>query len=331
MADEQPQTDEVKSPGAILSDAFYGGEPKGEPEPEPGPDPEVQPTDDPEPDVAKGEVDDDDVPEGDEDEVRTLEDLAAHLETDPEWLEGLSVTQKVNGKEISVPISEALATHRKVSAADEYLSDAKAKSKAMIDEAGQQQQEWAATIGASAQIYQELEQEYQKDLESVNWADLRKKDPAEHTAKRAEMKERREKLDGLKRKMQESVQTAAQRANEIRRLQNEQRLPQEREFIFERLPEWKDEKKFDQERNELIDYLTADGFSEQDIADHVYNGRLVALAVKAMRYDKSKTKAETKRKKVTKVPKILKPGSTQDSPKPTAADDENDPVKILYG
>src|SRR5690606_10372869 len=106
----------------------------------------------------------------------------------------------------------------------------------------------------------------------------------------------------------------------------EERLPQERQIFLERVPDWNP-----QERDELVKYLFEEGFSEQDIQVVAYNGRLLAAFVKAWRYDKAKTRSEAAKKKVVKIPKVMKPGSkSKPTPKANGVE-KKDAVSILYG
>ena len=108
--------------------------PEPEPAPEPDPDPDPEPEPDPEP---TGEA-----------EVRTVEELAEHLETDQSWLEGLTISQTVRGEVVDVKIADALETHRKVESADSYLKEAKEKG-AKMSEQFDAQQEALSTAGLS--------------------------------------------------------------------------------------------------------------------------------------------------------------------------------------
>ncbi len=90
-----------------------------------------------------------------------------------------------------------------------------------------------------------------------------------------------------------------------------------------------DDKKSTKERNELVKYLTDDGYSEQDIKIASYNGKLLSMAVKAMRYDQTKTKSQAALKKVVKVPRIMKPGAKAPAPKPNGKGEDR--VSLLYG
>lgn len=269
--------------------------------------------------------------EAQEVELSSLEELAEHFELDPEWLQTLSITQKVNGEAIPVKLADALATHRKVTAGDQYLTEAKTKAKSILEEANQQKEQLSGTLSTFAKLLESVESELERDTKGIDWAKLRESDPAEYAAKKAELKERRERLDQTKAEAAKAWQQVAAKAAQEQQEALKQRLPQEREVFLERVPEWADEEKAAAEREKVAQYLSGEGFSEDDIRVASFNGKVLAMAVKAMRYDAAKAKSETIKKKVVKIPKVLKPGpKTTETPKPNDAGRKDDPASILY-
>ena len=314
---------EIKSPGRILADEMYA-------------EPEVvqQPVSDSE-DVKPEEpvIDPEKVEEptaeqeDDELEITSLSQLAEHLETEPDWLNGLKTTQKVNGQDVEFSISDAIETHMKVEAADDYLSSAKTQAKAIIEDASNQKESIAATGAVFSELVKELEAEIGKD--EIDLAKLRKDDPAEHAARKLEYKERQERLEAIKQKAIDSVKavadtTASQQIEEMKA-----DLPNQQKILLERIPEWSDVEKAQEEQPKVFQYLSDEGYGAEDIKVASYNGRLMSLAIKAMRYDESKQKSNAAKKKVTKIPKMLKPGTKKDES--NTSSDATDRVALLYG
>lgn len=271
--------------------------------------------------------------EPEEVEISTVAELAEHLELDPEWLKTLKVSEKVNGSAVEFSIADALATHRKVQAADAHLADAKARSKQLLEEATQQKESWATGIATVNELIQEVESDLARDAKVLTDS-LKESDPAMYAVRQNEIRERRERIAAVKQKAQQGIQQAVQKSQAEQQAAMNQRLPQERELLLSRVPEWSDEAKATTEQKEVAAYLTNEGFTPQDIQVLAHSGRALAMAVKAMRYDRqdaTKAKAEAIKKKVVKIPKVLKPG-----PKPAAAAKPNgadfaDSVAVLYG
>lgn len=264
--------------------------------------------------------------ETEEVELSTVAELAEHFELDPEWLKTLKVSEKVNGNEVQFSIAEALATHRKVQAADTYLADAKTKSKALIDEASQQRQAWAGSVAELGALLTEVESEITR--ESAELTDkLKRTDPAMYAVKQNEIRERKERLAGLRTKAQQGIAAAAQQTATEQQAELQKRLPQEKAVFLERITDWSDEK----DAPAVVKFLTDDGFSQQQINSLAYDGRLMSYIVKAMRSSTAQTKLEATKKKVVKIPKVLRPGAQPSvPPKPNGAV-KSDPVSILYG
>ena len=331
MADTELETHEpLQSPGATLADEMYG---KPEPEPEPvKEDPEV--AEKPEVEVADVEVEDPpslslEIEDESEVEVQTLEQLAEHLETDPDWLKNLKVTEKVNGKEVEVSLSDALATHRKVAAGDDYLADAKAKAKDLISSADQEKQVVASSAATLSAILQEVEAEIDGDMKAEDWAKLRRDDPAEYSAKKEEIRERRARLDDMKQRAMAAFSETTTKLTEKQKAAREASVPKEYEIFLQMVPEWKDESVAQKESTEITEYLTKKGHTPEEIEVAAYNGKLLAYVRNSMLYERSKGKIDLAKKKVTKIPKITKPGTQTKKQKPT--DGPEDRVSILYG
>lgn len=180
-------------------------------------------------------------------------------------------------------------------------------------------------------MFGELVQTLEAEINGTeeDWNKLRRDDPAEYAARRDEQRERQAKLEAIKQQAAGTAQQTAAATEEQYNKQLEESLPVEREILLERVPEWKDAEKASHEQQEVYNWLTADGYSPEDIKIASYNGKLMSLAVKAMRYDQSKQKSEAAKKKVTTIPKILKPGTKKDAS--NASEQPTDRVGVLYG
>lgn len=323
MAEEHVSQDqEHTTEGASLLDSMYPAETHA--------DIKEVPNDD-ETAVSEGEAETSEEEETEEVELSSFDELAEHFDLDRDWLKGLKVETKVNGEVGQVSLSEMVAKYQQYQMGDVYLKEAKEKADQIVSEARQEKESIAGTVVAFSKLMENVEAEIERDVKNIDWAKLRQDDPAEHAAKKEEIRERRERLKELKQEAQKTYQEAAQKAKQQHLAALEENLPKEREMFFERVPEWRDNDKASSEREEVVKYLSNEGFGEQDIKVAAYNGRLLAMAVKAMRYDAAKAKSQAAKKKVVKVPKVLKPGSkSKEAPKTNGAA-KKDPATILYG
>lgn len=332
----------IQSPGVSLADEMYG---TPEPAPEPTPDPTPEPvaeepaaedlaadepaSDEPSSDEPAAEEPASDELNENEIEVSSVEQLAEHFEFDPEWMTNLTMEQTVNGEKISVTLGDALATHRKVKSADAILSDAKEKRKAIQNEIGQDKELYTESIATVSALLQQVESELEADTKSIDWAALRRDDPAEYSARKDDVRDRQTRLDKLKSDAIEAVKGSVDKNDQARMQRKIDAMPEQNKIFLDRIPEWKDEKKQAEEREQFIKWIRNEGATDEQLQELSLDGKMMSFMVMAMRYDQSKTKSEAAKKKVVKVPKVMKPGAKSPAPKPNGKDD--DAVSILYG
>lgn len=256
-------------------------------------------------------------PEGETEEeavVSSLQELIEQNEWDPEWVNALKVPVKIDGKDAEATFKDLRDSYQMRAAAEHRLEEAKSKAKAANDEIAKKSEAAEQQIVAAAELVKSFEARLNDEAAAVNWKDLRDKDPAEYAAKKQEIAERRADIEEMKRKAvqtwQKSKETQAQETIENLK----QRIVAEQAALLE-VPvfsEWRDPDKAKAGKAKLAEYLPTQGFSRDEImgaSDH----RLLVLAEKARRYDEGQTKTDVARKKLAKVPKVMKPGASKPS------------------
>jgi len=229
----------------------------------------------------------------------------------------LSTTIEVDGEEIT--IEELRSGHlrqkdytRKTQELAEHRKAVEAKDQEMDRERA----EYAQLLPALAErIQQEAKQE-------PDWDTLYDADPVMAAkAERQWRKEQEERVAQL-----QAVQAEQQRMQQIEAQKHEQMqqsyLEQQRQILPDIIPEWRDSKVAATEATQIRDFLLGEGFSEQDVSG-MSNATLVKLARKAMLYDRGETRAnEVKAKPKKPRTKTLKSGSRASQPKRTSAAQE---------
>lgn len=254
--------------------------------------------------------------EGDEgDEVATVSDLISHLETDPEWFSGLGVDVTVNGQTTQVPFRDLVANYQMNQAADARLEQAKTKSAEAQQALAQKNAALEAQFATAGAIIDQAEKILTADFEQVDWKQLHEEDPGAFAATKVAYQERQNQIAALKQNLihqyQESVGVRQQEFT-----QNQQQFMQEQFQLLQQempkvSPDWGSEKTLPAAKARLSDYLLKAGFSQEDInsaADH----RLLVIAEKARLHDEARGKLDVSKKRLRKVPKVIKPGT----PKP---------------
>lgn len=242
--------------------------------------------------------------------ISSIDELISHYEFDPAWMDSLEIPVKINGEEGRAKLADLKASYQIKEAAEARLKEAKERARAEIQAVAEKREQLQSQFAIVGSLIDKAEKSFTKDESGVDWERLRQQDPAEWAAKREEFKQRREEIERLKREAVDSYKsTAAQAENEMRERQ-QQYLQEQAQQLVEKLPEWKDPETAKAEKTAVAEYLLNQGFTQEDISaasDH----RMVILARKAMLYDRGKDKAEVAQKKVTKIPKVLKPGATK--------------------
>ena len=229
----------------------------------------------------------------------------------------LSTTIEVDGEEIT--IEELRSGHlrqKDYTRKTQELAENRKAMEAQYQEIERERAEYAQLLPAMAErIQQAAEQE-------PDWDTLYDADPVMAAkAERQWRKEQEERVAQL-----QAVQAEQQRMQQIEAQKREQMqqsyLEQQRQILPDIIPEWRDKKVAATEATQIRDFLLGEGFSEQDVSG-MSNATLVKLARKAMLYDRGETRAnEVKAKPKKPRAKILKSGSRASQPKRTSAAQE---------
>lgn len=216
---------------------------------------------------------------GDEDREITLGDLKRG------YMQGADYTRK----------TQELASHRK--AFVEHVEQYQQGVKQQIDE-----------VGFLANIFMHQLVDVEK---TTDWNQLRQSNPAEYAARQHDIQERREKLQRAYATYQQFQ--AQQQALEAQKMQ--QHLADEGELLTSLIPEWVDPRVASSEKKAVAKYLADLGVPAEEI-EGLSDSRTVAIARKAMLYDRQATVRKQAEEKATKqAPKFAKPGPRDPAPK----------------
>lgn len=250
--------------------------------------------------------------------VESLQELIEAQEWDPEWVQSLRVPVKVDGEQAEATLDDLVRSYQTQTAAEKRLEEAKAKAQAIKTEAQQQQESGKAQMAVLGQLMQAVEQNLQAQYDPQEMERLRKDDPAEWSARNAELGQKRQQLDQMKRQALGQYQQALQAQQQQEQQQRMQALQAEQEALLASLPAWREPETAKAEQTQLVGYLTDQGFSHDDVmgaSDH----RLIVMARKAMLYDQGQQATDVTSKKLKKVPKVLKPGAPKTNEERTRA------------
>lgn len=279
--------------GLLADDAEFADE--EEEEEEQDPDDEGAEDDDPvEPDADGDEVDEEDEDEpGDADAPQTF-------------------TVKVDGKEVTVTLDEALAGYQRQEAFTRKTQELAEQRRALEGESAEvrqaRQQYEAALQQAAMLIKAQMPQE-------PDWDKLQKESPAKYARELADYQARQKQLQAVFAE-QQRVQQQAQADEQAQRAKL---VAHEQEALVSAVPEWVDDDRRSEETERLVQYAqTTYGWTPDELAD-IVDHRPVVILRKAMLYDEAQKKGDEVRRTTKKkdTAPTLKPGNRNTSkPKP---------------
>lgn len=249
--------------------------------------------------------------ESEDDEISrfsSIEEIAEAADTPVELLLAeVELYKDADGNPVT--LEEAKKATLRESDYHRKLSEIDKQSKEAEQQIAERRQNYETNIAQSNQLLNIMAEEYTRDLNSVNFDQLRDEDPAEFAAKVAEFNTRRETLEGLAEntanmRKQSEYEQQTQYTQQIK----EYKLAQEQR-LFELKPEYKADptarKQFETEAGEYLKSLGTFEDHEIDIQD----ARFYQILEDAMKGRGLKAAKKTViKQKLSKAPKVLRPG-----------------------
>jgi len=249
--------------------------------------------------------------EGEEEELHewtSLEELMEAAGLDQEKFESLKTKRKINGQEEEVTLAELRAANQRDEDYRRKTMELSEKRKAFEDSQSQFLEEQQSKVQHTDLLINQLGQQLTGEYQSIDWNGLRDSDPAEYAAKRQEFQERQQQLNhavqqnNFEKQQLEEQTTARQQQEYASYLQEQEKL------LISKMPEWGNAEVKSKKQGEIRDYLKAEGFSDEEIAqtaDH----RHILMLQKAMAFDALDNKSAPKLQKLKTIPKVVKPGA----------------------
>ena len=210
------------------------------------------------------------------------------------------VKLKVNGKDETVDLKEAIAGTQFHKANDEKARTLAEERKQFESERDTAVQELGNRLQHVQNLGQMLEQKLMGEFSSIDWDALRVRDPAEWAAKQQEFQMRNQELQQMGQQVGQQMAQHQGQMTEQEQAQRQELLTQERAALTTAIPDWAEEEKMTAGMGEIIEYARAQGFPDDELADVVHSRHVITLR-KAMLYDQGKTVAE---KKVKQAPRM---------------------------
>lgn len=325
MSEEQTPTIEsvepVKSKGAILKEVFgdkYHGEvPVEEVEAVETVDETEEPTEELEAvEEAPEQEDTEEVEDGVD--ISTFSELIEANEWDPEWANTLKLSVKVDGQPTNATIKELVDSYQIQQAAEKRLEEAKAVRKAAQEEVHTRALALNEQLAIAQELVGAVEKSFKLELDSNEMKELRENDPAEYAARIADINSRKEALEQVKREAANRLNKAGEPLSQQAQAERQQRIQQQTQYFLDSIPEGSDPEKLQGVVTSMVGYAETMGFSKEQVVG-AEDARLLVLLDKARRYDALQKTTDAAKKKVVKVPKVMKPGTPKTREQQSAA------------
>lgn len=243
--------------------------------------------------------------EGAEPAAPTEETPAEPQEAEQQDEQTFTVT--IDGKEVEVPLSELKNGYQRQSDYTRKTMEAaelRKQAEAETMRAHQERQAYAANL---QRMQVQLEGALQEQ-QQIDWQKLLESDPVEYL-KQQHLFQQRQAAYQQNLAHQNQLMATAKAEQEQAKART---LEDQRQALMTKLPEWKDESKRKAETESLKQYLTQEGYSDNDVAS-ITDARAVILARKAMLYDQMISKASAAAKKVQNLPQKVERSGTGES------------------
>ncbi|MDR6292348.1 hypothetical protein E9232_004888 [Inquilinus ginsengisoli] len=188
---------------------------------------------------------------------------------------------------------------RSVQEAAEQRKAAEAERQAVSTE----RQRYTQALG---QVLQNIQQTAPKPPDPA----LATSDPAKYIAQKAQF----DHVLGQFQATQAEMQRVQAEEAEHRERAFQDHLADQGKILDEKIPEWRDVGKRTKEQREIAEFLTATGYSRQEV-DAVADARAVQIARKAMLYDRLMAQKPAAKLVPPVAPPTMKPGAAATSPK----------------
>ena len=299
---------------------YYPSEDKPSPEPEKVEDAETgdaQPDEDV-PDAAPAEEPEGEEPEGEsaaeeatgEMPIDTEAELLEHFGMPLEQFRATKMSFNVDGMPTEATIGQLIDSYQLTDAARHRLDQAKSIAQKESEAWATKHQEMDKERHVLAALVAYEEQALARDIKAVD-PSLRDTDPAEWSARMTEFQQRRDHLDGVKNAARAQYDANQRALAEQTQAVRDTFTAEQAQILLQKLPEWQDETKANAEKAQLQQFLLNRGFEQRELAE-LTDHRHLLLVRDAWLYRQSRGQVDTAKKKVAKVPRIMKPGA----PKP---------------
>jgi len=238
-----------------------------------------------------------------------LSELAEALEMPlDEFMASIKTTRKVNGEEQEVTLQELLNGNMMEADYRQKTATLAEQRRAFEEQAQAKLQEIEQKAQSALDVTALLENQLSEEYNAVDWNSIRREDPSEYAALQQDFQMRASAIQNMRDQATQQAEFTRKETLEKQVEQHQKMLQEEGAKLLEAIPEWQDPEKAQKGKAEIASYLKGYGLGDQEL-NNLTNHISVVIARKAMLYDQMNKTAKVAEKKVSKLPKIMKPGA----------------------
>lgn len=213
------------------------------------------------------------------DEAETVEAEATETEEGTEAADegDRTVTVTIDGKTETIPLKEALQGYQRYSDYTRKTQDLATERQKFTAQASAVQEERQTYATMLVALRDQLQQ---TQPEEPNWDEVYASDPVGYARRRDEWRDKQDKIAASQFELSR-LQTLQQQHNAE---QLAKVVQQGREKMVELQPAWKDQKVWESDRQALVTYAKAVGYTPEEISQ-AYDPRAIVMMDKARKYD----------------------------------------------
>lgn len=246
-------------------------------------------------------------PDDDFEVPQTLAELADALEIEPEALNDLRVTVKVNGEEMQVPIGEAARGYQRQADYDAKMAEIRDERSKFDSAVNQATQLWQQRLSSLDTLVSELEA--QVAGKEPDWEGIIDTYGADEYNRQRLAWDNQQKARTAAREQLEAAR--AQRDAEMQQATAERQADEQRKLINV-MPELADATRAEAFVKDVSAYMGARGFAADEVGptlDSILDHRIYPILQDAIKYHNLKSGEPEVKKKTKTLPKVLKANS----------------------
>lgn len=237
----------------------------------------------------------------------------------------LQLRTKVDGEEAYVPVSELVKSYQ----LEKHLraksqKDAEAR-KIFEEEKAEVSSKLHSAVTDATALVKYLEESLVVSYPQAEMEKLRQTDPGRWAAANQELQSQRESIKQIKQGLAQTIKAQQTQHQAEMAKRHGEFVARQTAAVLEKLPEWKDPKKaaagISAMREGMVNYY---GFTEDEVSS-VNDHRIMMIMLDALKSKVAGTKTEVLKKKLSVIPKLVKPGApskTKESGKRKATSDK---------